>query len=254
MSSFLSRSLKQILPERAVAQLQALDHWFRGEPELRLIGQVCSRSKTAVDVGANIGTYTHFMRKYARSVIAYEPNPILASRLERLYPDVRVRNVAVSDRVARVLLKMPVTDGNPAHALASISQTFEDAREVMEFEVSTARLDDESLVDLGFLKIDVEQHEREVLLGALGTIRRCRPIIMTETTPLLYQEVLPRHFGFVIELGYVGWFTFRKRSYSFDQFDPAVHANPDRFGTEDFMNPNAFLVPQEISGDSILNR
>lgn len=247
------RGLRNVLPERVVAELQALDHWLRGEPELRLIRRLCSHNKTAVDVGANIGTYSHFMRKHARAVTAYEPNPSLASRLERLYSDVRVRNVAVSDRAGEVVLRIPVVGKNPQHELASISQKFEGVEAVMQYKVDAVRLEDETLVDVGFLKIDVEQHEREVLLGAIGCIRRWRPIVMTETTPLLYQAGLLESFRFLTELDYVGWFTFRNRSHPFDHFEPEVHASRTLFGTQDFMNPNVFFFPREVPGDPILN-
>lgn len=249
--SFAS-ALKQYLPESTVAHLQAFDHWLRGEPEVRLVHRLCAGDKSAIDVGANIGTYTYFMRKHARDVVTYEPNPQLAGRLQRLYPEVRVRNVAVSDHPARVVLRMPVAGATPMHELASIAQSFAGDGEVMEFEVDAVRLDDESLADVGFLKIDAEQHEREVLNGALATIQRWRPIIMTESTPLLYPTGIVAHFGFLTNLDYVGWFTFNKRVYRFDQFDPALHANPKAFGVGDFMSPNIFFFPREIPGEKTL--
>lgn len=254
MHPLLSRGLKKLLSERTVAHLQAGDHWLRGEPELRLVNRLCVRDKIAIDVGANIGTYTYFMRKYAKSVTAYEPNPALSQRLARLYPDVRVRHVAVSDRPARVVLSMPVANGSPTHELASLSQTFDKDREVIRIEVDAVKLDDEAHADVGFLKIDAEQHERQVLLGALKTIDQWRPIIMTETTPLLYESGLVSHFRFLTERDFVGWFTFMGRAYPFDQFDPTVHASPKLFGTDKFMNPNAFFLPREFAGDSIFNR
>ena len=254
MKSTFARRLKAVLPERLVARLQSIDHWFNGEPELRLVARLCAADKTAIDIGANIGTYTCLMRKYARDVVAYEPNQKLAERLSRLYPDVKVRNAAVSDRNGRVVLAMPVAGDNPRHELASISQHFDASVNAVHFEVDAVRLDDESLDAIGFLKIDAEQHEREVLMGALETIRRWRPIIMTETTPLLYKDGLLAQFRFLTDLNYTGWFTFMNGLLSFAQFDPAKHANPTRFGTPEFMNPNVFFFPADIDARQILGR
>lgn len=46
-----------------------------------------------------------------------------------------------------------------------------------EYDVPALRIDDEDIGDIGFIKIDVEQHEVPVLQGAMGKIRGCRPSI-----------------------------------------------------------------------------
>jgi FkbM family methyltransferase len=247
----LKRVAKTILPGRILIHLQALDHWFSGEPELHLVERLCSRSRIAIDVGANIGTYTYFLRRHAARVVAYEPNPSLAELLRRAFPDVRVRNVAASDRAGMVTLRMPVARGRPVHELASISQAFDDATEIVAYQIPAVMLDSEELDDVGFLKIDVEQHERQVLRGAIRTIERWRPNIMTEATPLMYETGLIETFRFLTELGYQGWFTFKNRPYPFSLFDPRVHANPDYWGKA-FMNTNIFFFPEEVAARELL--
>jgi FkbM family methyltransferase len=154
----LSDGLKVIatrcLSERVRIHLQAIDHYLNGEPELRLLRQVCSRERAAVDIGANIGTYTYFLRRLASEVYAYEPNPVLAARLQGLFPDVHVRSVALSDRRGRAQLQIPIDHGREQHELGSTAQTFEG--EVRSYEVESATLDSEALANVGFVKIDVE--------------------------------------------------------------------------------------------------
>lgn len=82
---------KRIIPEKLYARLQVVDHYLAGERELRLLSHLCDRNRVSLDIGANVGTYTYFMRWYSRRVYAYEPNPELAARLHRLYPDVVIR-------------------------------------------------------------------------------------------------------------------------------------------------------------------
>jgi FkbM family methyltransferase len=177
-------------------------------------------------------------------VIAYEPNPQLAARLNSLFPDVHVRNVALSDHVSQVTLQVPISNGREQHELASISQSF--GGETRVHVVRAVTLDSEQLTNVGFLKIDVEQHERAVLRGALKTITKWRPAIMTEITPLLYEKRLDTTFSFLTDLGYRGWFGFSKRYLPLEDFDPSVHANPANFGApKGFMRNNMFFFPQE---------
>src|SRR5262245_33620344 len=122
----LKQVAQKILPAPLLRHLQAFDHLLHGEPELRLLKRVCPKGRSAIDAGANIGTYTYFLRKYAARVVAYEPNPELAKRLQRAFPDVAVRNVALSDRMGMATLRVPVWQGRAQHELASISQSFDD--------------------------------------------------------------------------------------------------------------------------------
>ena len=77
------RYLNDYLPERFLAHLMAIDHYLNGESTIRLLRRVCQKGKVALDVGANIGTYTYFLSRHASEVYAYEPNPELADRLYR---------------------------------------------------------------------------------------------------------------------------------------------------------------------------
>lgn len=239
-----TRAASDLLPERLRIHLQALDHYWNGEPELKLIRRVCPPNRTVVDAGANIGTYTYFLRRIAASVYAYEPNPELAARLQRIFPDVHVRNVALSDRQSKVELRIPVSQGRVQHELGSIAQAFDG--EARTYVIDAVTLDSEALTDVAFLKVDVEQHERPLLRGALRTIESWRPTIMSEVTPLLYEDRLDRVFSFLTDLDYRGWFCFNQRFLPLTSFDPAVHANRENWGKPNaFMRNNMFFFPKE---------
>jgi FkbM family methyltransferase len=55
-------------------------------------------------------------------------------------------------------------------------------------DVTTVRLDDvlPETSDIGVLQLDVEGFEEPALTGALGTITRCRPILILETVPAAF--------------------------------------------------------------------
>ena len=92
-----------------MAQLLALTaatHGITGEPELRWLDRWCDRERLAVDVGANVGIWSWHLRRHARGVVAYEPNPDLAAYLQRVVPDnVTVRHAAASDTPGRATLR-----------------------------------------------------------------------------------------------------------------------------------------------------
>src|SRR5262245_57347398 len=130
------------MPERMEIRVQALDHWMRGEPEIHLLKRVCPPNKTGVDIGANIGTYTYYLKRYMREVVAYEPNPALADRLARIFRErVRVRNVAVSSKCADLVLSIPMTKGREAHELGSVVQDFHADPSVHVVRVAAVSLD-----------------------------------------------------------------------------------------------------------------
>lgn len=246
--------IRKYMPEFLEIHAQALNHYMFGEAELRLVRRMADPRRPALDIGANIGTYTYFLERHAAKVSAYEPNPGLAMRLRRIFPDVDVRARAVSDKPGRLELRIPVEHGRAQHELGSIVQGFDDSADVIRHEVDVVTVDGESFEDVGFIKIDVEQNEIAVLTGARATIERCRPIMMSEVSPLLYGRPIPEVFSFVTDLGYVGWFGYGGGHLPFAEFDPDRHANPERFGTPDFMGGNVFFVPAEIDGKALFRR
>ncbi len=244
--------VRRTMPEMLLAHLQAADHYLQGEPEIRLLPRLCDRTKVSLDIGANIGTYTYFMRRHSRQVRAYEPNPELATRLQRLFPDVTVRQAAVSDKPGELFLRIPIEDGIVQHELASVTQCFDEPEEIVEYAVPAVQIDNEGLTDVGFMKIDVERHEIPVLKGSMRTIAACAPVIMTEVTPLLYPCPLPEVFEFLTEVGYAGWFKFEGQYLPLSQFVGDTHANPAQFGRQ-FMDNNVIFLPPGFD-DSFLER
>ncbi len=253
MAILIKKVLKTILPESILLHISAYDNYIWGEAEIRLVSYFCDRARTALDIGANIGSYTYFMRKYARHVYAYEPNPELANRLTRLFSDVTVRCAAVSNAAAAELkLRIPVRDGRHMHELASVAQTFP-TDTLVEYPVPAVRIDDEDVGDVGFIKIDVEQHEFPALLGAIETIRRFRPVIMVETCPLLYPKELPEMLAFITDENYNGFFKFQRHYLPLTMFLPNIHARADNYPTL-FMEPNVILLPSEQNSSFLQSR
>ena len=217
------RTLRSICPQAVLNWREARYYKRYGEVELHLLEFLCQRDRDAIDVGANDGCYVHYLRRYARRAIAFEPMPVFARMLRRKFRRrVVVESVALSDAAGTVSLCMPVVDGAVVGGCSTISSAASavyPARRAIE--VPTDRLDDVYGDDVGFIKIDVEGHQQAVLDGAVATIRRCRPRMLVEVEERLSPGGLARAKAYFKDLGYRGYYVHDGRLKPIDQFSIA---------------------------------
>jgi FkbM family methyltransferase len=162
-------------------QKHHLDGMFYEQEELALISQFLRADRAFVDVGANVGNHAIFVSKLRRSskVIVFEPNPVaieilrinlLLNQCENV--DTRFLGIALgaSDNIVRV-----VDDPRP-HNLGG-------AGVAMDVDGDVVLMAADSLLageSVGFIKVDVEGLELQVLEGLKDTIRRWRPTMFVE--------------------------------------------------------------------------
>ncbi|OFX12605.1 MAG: hypothetical protein A2516_06510, partial [Alphaproteobacteria bacterium RIFOXYD12_FULL_60_8] len=138
------------------------------------------------DVGANKGVYTYWLEHRATHVHAYEPNPKMFAVLQKSVgnsPKVTLRHIAASDQAGEAVLHIPRGSrgfSNQGGSLKLSKRQREPEREHAEVRVEAKRLDDENLSNIGFMKIDVEGFEFEVLAGAELIIQRDHPVLLIE--------------------------------------------------------------------------
>jgi FkbM family methyltransferase len=152
------------------------------EGELALLPMIVPRDRVAIDIGANRGTYTYFLSRLARRTIAYEPAPSMAKflRAARL-SNVEVREAGVSNRAGEQEFFVQHNErGQPQYNVGHLGGGHRPGRTGVHFTVKVERLDDQNFGDVGFIKIDVERHEWEVLDGARDLLARCRPNLVVE--------------------------------------------------------------------------
>ncbi len=154
-----------------------------------------------MDVGAaDGGTAAYFRARFpSNPIVAFEPNPRVADRLEetaRSIGNMKVRRVALG--AARAAATLHVTANNVSSSLCAINATECDARsaEVRDkfhvdarVPVEVTTLDDE-LADVPIvllLKLDTQGTELDILQGADRTLERTRFVLVEMGNHQLYE-------------------------------------------------------------------
>lgn len=222
-------AVRSVCPKSVLMWREA--QYFRkyGEVELRLVRHLCRPHRDSIDVGANEGSYIHFMKRYSRLVYAFEPIPWLAEGLSGKFRNrVVVRNVALSSVAGMATLHIPIVGGKPVTGLSSLSEPMPmKPLEHREIRVPMQTLDDAYSGEVGFVKIDVEGHEEAVLVGASRTIARSRPRVLVEVEESRSPGAVQRVRNFFEALGYRGFFVLRNRLHPVDSFDPQAMQRPE---------------------------
>ncbi|MEQ8247918.1 MAG: FkbM family methyltransferase [Alphaproteobacteria bacterium] len=203
-----------LVPPRLYIRYKVAKERLRGEAEMRLLPFLVDRNRNAVDAGANKGTYSFVLGQLARTVYAYEPNPKMFAVLQRTAGrNVVASPLALSNQTGVVEFRVPRygkgSYSNQGGTLSAIKVNDDYAA----LPVNAERLDALGLTDIGFIKIDVEGFETEVLEGAREIIARDRPTLMIEIEEKHTQVPIEDALAGVVALGYDGFF-----------YDRAAHA------------------------------
>ena len=125
--------------------------------------------RTCVDVGACVGMWTRFLQKDFDQVVCFEPNPIFTRCWHQNIPadsNAVLHEVGLSDHA------------HSTNYLPDRPQNL--SRTDKEGVIQLCTLDSYALVDVDFIKIDVDGYEDRVLEGAVHTVESSRPVINIE--------------------------------------------------------------------------
>lgn len=130
--------------------------------------------KDFVDIGAHIGTWSWSIAKDVNMTHAFECNKHVFNCLSAniclkdLSYKINTHNCGLSNKTGEMVYFKRSIDGG-GNGLTKLRPSDDD---VATDTVKVFRLDDFNLNNVGFIKIDVEGHEKEVLEGALETLKR----------------------------------------------------------------------------------
>jgi FkbM family methyltransferase len=180
----------------------------------------------SIDVGANNGRYTIKLAAGTRHCLAIEPVHTLHGLGDGLPSNCTFRNVAAGAHAAQGVLKIPrfadgtVWDGGSTlgSTIALGIQTFtEQATDIRSVDDLVAELFPDQ--PIGFIKIDVEGTERDVVAGCTAILRRWRPNLQVE----IWKEEVVETAQLLHDHGYTGVFFFEGNIQAISCFNPSIH-------------------------------
>ncbi len=151
--------------------------------ERHIVKKLVKPGMTAVDVGANIGYYALMLSSFVGRngrVSCIEPDPDNLVELGRNVELNNLLNVSI----------VPAAAGSSAGVVGLARGINAHVAEQPESEilVRMVTIDDLQLRGVGFMKVDVEGYELQVLLGAESLIREQRPNLFIEVHPPLHKS------------------------------------------------------------------
>jgi len=165
-----------------------------------------NNQKNIIDIGANIGNHSLFFAKYidCENIYAFEP----------FYKNIELFNINLSDYKDKCFLytvalsningKMNLYNTEESNfggfSLYQQEKSFKVAK-----DIDVIKLDHFNFNNITLIKIDVENHENEVLMGGKETILRNKPIIILENSYHYFSNIFPNpdpHKEIFDELGY----------------------------------------------------
>jgi FkbM family methyltransferase len=219
----LKRVLRAALP-RPVAYASYLKGLFQNEIEMRLLSRLCDERLVSIDVGAFTGTYTIGASIHSRRVIAVEPQRVQVEGLARAMPrNVRIVEAALSNVSSDGVLRTPSAEGSSMSRLDAEPSVTDGW---LEIPVRLMRMDDLDVERVGFVKIDAEGHELEVLGGASRILEVDRPSFVIEAEERYRRGVVARLAELFEQAGYHGYFIYRNEVRSIREFDVVKHQDP----------------------------
>jgi FkbM family methyltransferase len=169
---------------------QKNNKWEYQQPQRDYALSFIKQFKTnAIDAGSNIGFWSKEMCEKFKHVYAFEPHPDnLECYKENLKEfnnytlyDNAISNVTNKELTLYVspdecgnasLNNFGVQEGNSNRKI--------DFKELKTIKVQVKKIDDYNFNDIGFIKVDCQNHEKEVVEGAIETIQRCKPVLCLE--------------------------------------------------------------------------
>ena len=184
------------------------------EKELTFIDRFSDKAKNAIDIGVYRGVYSLKLSQNFKQIYAFEPNPLLfpylKKNLKKIIENIDLYNLALSDETGTTELKLPLRSESIFRdnieelyqlGAASIHPNNE-FKSLKKVTVKTEKLDNIYINDIGFIKIDVEGHELEVINGAKETISKNKPVLLIEIEKRHSKRSVEDTINSINNLGY----------------------------------------------------
>ena len=194
------------------------------EKELKVIESYSDKTKDALDIGVYRGVYSYKLSEYFNTVHSFEPNPLLYPYLEKnlnkIIKNIKLYNIALSDNNDETELKLPLRTtsmfkDNIEELFQLGAATMHPDNKIEKYKkipIKTKKLDDiEIKNEIGFIKIDVEGHEKNVIMGGKSLIYKNKPVMLVEIEKRHTNKPIIETINFIKELNYECFYLFEDK-------------------------------------------
>lgn len=162
--------------------------------------QFCDKNKNMLDIGAHSGTYTISLAEHCNHIYSFEPQKMTYYSLCGSIALSNINNVTCyeyglgsEEQVGKHFLNIVSLDGGGS------SLHYNNENNILKKEeIKILTLDSFNIQNIGFIKMDVEENELQVLLGSVNTLKNSNyPKILFEM-----NEINTQLLDFLTKIGY----------------------------------------------------
>jgi FkbM family methyltransferase len=174
--------------------------------------EMIQRGNTVVDVGANIGYFTLLFSKIVGEngkVYSFEPVSQIYSKLEKNIEinsvgNIVAENYALGEEQSELTINYQESSSGQSSLINKTQNSVSEKIHVVTLDSYLEKFD-----ALDFVKIDIEGFEFQALRGMQKTLKKFKPSVVMEFSPLLYRNIDEDYLGysrsllnFMMALGY----------------------------------------------------
>jgi FkbM family methyltransferase len=217
--------------------------------EIDFIVKSVNTGDICVDIGCHKGGYLYWLQKKVGQngkIYAFEPQIRLYNYLQEIlninhYDNVVLECKGISDHQGVSDFYIPRSkNGTSPGARINASGNSIDYKKIMIELVTLDQYFLENKIFPNLLKIDVEGHEKQVLLGGLELLKFCKPKILIECEyrHLKEGEDVFDVFKILTQIGYSGYFFSGNKSQPVSEFNKHIHQKSD---VENFWDKKEYI-------------
>lgn len=195
------------------------------DDEMLYVSKLLQNKRRFLDIGANIGIYSFHFKNIFENINAFEPLAEISYRMEALQSEsLTVHNIALSNKKGKLDYFIPLLkNGELLSSQASLEKRDAICEERI-IDVDT--IDSFGFDDVDLIKIDVEGHEQFVILGAVETIKRTKPILIVEIEQRHINKEINEVFKTILDFNYSGFFFKNGTLMPLDSFSYKLNQLP----------------------------
>lgn len=218
------------------------------DEEMFYVAKLIRGNGRFLDIGSNIGIWAYFMRNRFSKIDTYEPISEITERFRSLNFDwIKTHNVALSNNIGKLKFFIPIdVNGAKQTGLSSLEYRHGKCEERI---VDVKTLDSYAFDDVRLIKIDVEGHEKSVILGAIKTLKKCYPIIVVEIEQRHLECDISEIFNTILELKYEGFFLIQGKLIKLNEFTYEKYQKPflNNVSSKEYVNNFIFIPKSKLS-------